>query len=187
MTGLPAHRVLFDEAAILRRVGQLASEIAPAVPEGLPFVLLCVLRGGMVFSADLARALARAGRVPRLELLGASLYRADGQPEARATLHGAVPDGLAGAAVLVVDDILDTGRTLGAVLHAVRRERPAWLRTCVLLEKPGLREPPLVADHAGFAAPPGWVFGYGLDSDGDHRSLPFLAVRESETPRPAET
>jgi hypoxanthine phosphoribosyltransferase len=175
---LPPHRMLADEASIARRVDELAGEIAAALPEGLDLVVVGVLTGGFVFTADLSRALVRHGKSPRVELAWASLYGPGNVAGERVQLIKDLPADIEGRAVLLVDDILDTGRTLALLRDRVAALRPAWLRTCLLLDKPGHRIEAITADFRGFYAPEGWIFGYGLDHDGDHRGLPFLAVLE---------
>ena len=83
-------------------------------------------------------------------------------------------------AVLLVDDILDTGRSLSLARDLVRAKGPSWLRTCVLLDKPSQRAAPIKADYVGFEIPDVWVIGFGLDAAGEGRALPYVAAVEPE-------
>ena len=83
-------------------------------------------------------------------------------------------------AVLLVDDILDTGRSLSLARDLVGAKGPIWLRTCVLLDKPSRRAVPIKADYVGFEVPDVWVIGYGLDADGKGRALPYVAALKPE-------
>jgi len=91
-----------------------------------------------------------------------------------------LPDGfpLEGADVLVVEDILDSGRTLLALKAHILAQRPARLRIAVLLDKPARREAPLIADYVGFQVPDRWIVGYGLDAEGLYRNLPYISFIE---------
>jgi len=83
-------------------------------------------------------------------------------------------------AVLLVDDILDTGRSLSLARDLVRAKGPIWLRTCVLLDKPSRRVVPIKGDYVGFEIPDVWVVGYGLDARDEGRALPYVAALEPE-------
>jgi hypoxanthine phosphoribosyltransferase len=85
---------------------------------------------------------------------------------------------LSGQAVLVVDDILDTGHSLAIVVEHLRRQNPTWLRTCALLDKPSRRLTPIKADYVGFEVPDVWLIGYGLDLGGEGRALPYVGAVE---------
>ncbi len=173
---LPVHRVLHDESAIAARVLALAAAIRRDIPDD-DLVLVGVLRGGLVFTADMARALTRLGASPRVELAWLSLYEADGAPRSAPRIVHEPRLDLRGRTVVVLDDILDTGRTLLALRTRLLAWQPADLRICVLLDKPSGRTEAIQADYVGFEAPDAWVFGYGLDTEGEGRGLPYLAVR----------
>jgi hypoxanthine phosphoribosyltransferase len=168
---LPPHRVLHDETALADCVRRLAREVRADAGEE-PFVLVGVLTGSFVFVADLARELSRLGAHPQVEMAWMSAYDADGRPAAEIACVRDVAVDVAGRGVLLVDDIADSGRTLRALGARLQARGPAWLRTCVLLGKRGC-----AVDYAGFEAPEGWVFGYGMDTEGEGRALPWLAVR----------
>lgn len=171
--------MLIDEETLARRVASLAAELHARCPPDAPLLLLGLLDGSFVFLADLARALARRGLDPRVELARTSLY--GGAREASrdvAVLHDS-REPLTGVAVVLVDDILDTGRTLATMVERTRARDPLWLASCVLLDKPARRQVKIAADFTGFEVPDAWVLGYGLDHAGAGRGLPYVAVLDS--------
>lgn len=169
------HRVLIDPQAIATRVEALAQAIVSDL-QGRPPILLGLLTGSFVFLADLARALSRSGVEPRVDFLAVSHYGTGTDPARPVRIEKGTALELAGQAVLVVDDILDSGRSLAYVVEHLRRQEPAWLRTCVLLDKPSRRLEPIKADYVGFEVPDVWLIGYGLDLDGEGRALPYVAA-----------
>lgn len=164
--------VLIDEAALAERVGQLAQQISTDY-QGCDLVLVAVLKGAVVFLADLMRRLTLPAEV---EFVSASSYGA-GTTSCGDVRISLPPDlALAGRHVLVVEDIVDTGRTLQALVSCLRAAGAASVRTCCLLDKPSRREVDFRADYVGFEIPDQFVVGYGLDFAGKHRGLPFVAV-----------
>lgn len=168
---------LYDADAIAARVRALAAEVEAAF--GADFVLLCVLNGAFMFAADLARALTLAGPRPRVEFATFKSYGTGMESSGKVHLMGELPDGLAGARVLLVDDILDSGRTLLTAKMMVEDAGAAEVRTCVLLDKPERRAAPIEADHVGFRIDDLFVVGYGIDYAEKYRCLPYLAYVET--------
>jgi hypoxanthine phosphoribosyltransferase len=167
-------RPLIPSEAIAARVRALGEQITRDYA-GKDLVLVCVLKGGFLFAADLARAI----DLPlRIEFLGASSY-GDGiasSGDVRVTLE---PEGpLAGCDVLVVEDIVDTGRTAARLLELLRAHAPASLKLCSLLHKPARAETPVGIDYLGFEIDDVFVVGYGLDHAGRHRNLPFVGMQD---------
>jgi hypoxanthine phosphoribosyltransferase len=167
----PALKPLISASRIQKRVRELASEIARD-HAGQELAVLALMDGAFVFVADLVRNLDLPGL--RLHFVRASSYGGHTTSSGRVEL-GAMPD-LSGLTVLIVDDILDTGRTLAAACRAL--SGAAVVKTCVLLDKPTRRvaEGLQVADYSGFTVPDVFVVGYGLDWDGRLRHLPDLRV-----------
>jgi hypoxanthine phosphoribosyltransferase len=162
---------LIRSAAIRRRVRTMARRIAADHADG-ELVLLALMDGAFCFVADLARAI--PGDRVRLHFVRASSYGA-GTTSRGAVELGALPD-LAGQRVVVVDDILDTGRTLATLVDRMRDRGANSVRTAVLLRKIGRQEVHIEPDYCGFTIPDAFVVGYGLDHNDDYRHLPHIGV-----------
>src|SRR5262245_62359041 len=165
-------RVLLSEEDIRRRVDLVAGDIARAY-EGRPLTIVGVLTGCLVFLADLIR---RLDLPLKIALVQASSYR--GRATTAGDLHvqdELLPD-LKGRHILLIDDILDTGKTLAHLVGHLKSLGVASVRTAVLLRKEGRQEVEIEPDFVGFTIPNEFVVGYGLDFDDEHRNLPFIAV-----------
>jgi hypoxanthine phosphoribosyltransferase len=169
-------RILFSEAEIVAGIDRVAREVTQAY-QGTDFTVVSVLKGSCVFASDLIR------RIPiplELAFLAASSY-GDGTTSGALEINF-IPAGneIEGRNLLLVDDILDTGRTLHALkLELVRRGAGA-VRTCVFLDKPSRRAVPLQADFRAFEVENLFVVGYGLDFAGRYRNLPYVASLRQE-------
>jgi len=183
----PAHPevagVVVSRDRIARRLEQIASEIAECYGEG-ELTILAVLTGSLIFLADLIRLLPLR---MRLDVVSVESYPGRATASRGAQLAGPLPDGLAGKDVLIVDDILDSARTLGVLTEAVAKVGPASLRTCVLLRKcrPDLPDR-LQPDFVGFDIGREFVVGYGLDFDNLYRNLPDVCVLAPRAGSPSE-
>jgi hypoxanthine phosphoribosyltransferase len=175
------HRVLFSEAVVATRVSELARTIQRDLPCSDP-IIIGLLTGSFVFVADLIRSASRLGLEPQVDFVAASHYGASTTSNGVVTIHKDVALDVRGRVVLLVDDILDSGRTLLLVRELLAARNPSWLRTCVLLDKPSRRVVEIKADYVGFEVPDYWVIGYGLDAGGEGRALPYVAVVEQELP-----
>lgn len=173
---LPHHirDVLFGEEEIRRRIGELAGRIA-AAQQGRPLVLIGILRGSFIFLADLLRALHPRTPGLRIDFMVCESYGAGTESSGRVRLAKDFGLDVTGTDVLIVDDILDTGRTLAFAADHARARGAASVRTCALLDKPSRRVVPFEADHVGFTVPDVFVVGYGLDYDHYYRDLPWIA------------
>lgn len=165
---------LFEADEIREAVEQLGQRIVRDYA-GKSLTVLGVLTGSIILLADLVRAV---DRPLTMGLIRASSYRGKATRSDSLTISDDVLPELEGRDVLLVDDILDTGRTLEALLARVRRENPASLRSAVLLWKQGRQEVEIEPDFFCFRVPDVFVVGYGLDYDGEYRQLPFLAALE---------
>jgi hypoxanthine phosphoribosyltransferase len=165
---------LFDEAAIARRVGELASAIAAAAPADV--TLVSVLKGSFVFAADLIRALHRLDLTPRIEFIHLSSYGHGTRSSGEVRLIGDVPANLAGRSIVLVEDILDTGRSLAFAKELLTDEGAVRVWTCVLVDKPSRREIEISADFTGFTVDDLFVVGYGVDYAEDYRHLPYIGT-----------
>jgi len=171
-------RVLFTRQQIARRVEELAGEIARCYedrPHGLTIV--AILSGAMIFLADLIRQLPMRMKIG---LITVSSYPGPSVASRGARVLQGLQVDVGGRDVLVVDDILDTGGTLRAVLGHLRTYEPASLRVCVLLRKPAKAPPDLRVDFVGFDVDDVFVVGYGLDYDDHYRNYPDIGVLRPE-------
>ncbi|MDA0654095.1 MAG: phosphoribosyltransferase family protein [Proteobacteria bacterium] len=164
--------VAYDEETIRRRVAELADEIAAALPGDV--LVVAILKGAAIFAADLLREMSRAGMEPEIEFLRLRSYGAGQWSSGDVVAVGAAPD-VAGRAVLLVDAILDSGRSLAAARRIVGEGGAASVHACVLVEKPG-RAVAVEADFRGFRAGSAFLVGYGTDAAEAHRHLPVLAT-----------
>lgn len=171
------HRVLFDEKTIAARIAELARQIHRDLPSPTP-VIVGLLTGSFVFLADLVRAGARLGCEPHIDFMAVSHYGAGTEATGSVKIYKETGLDLRRRAVLVVDDILDSGVTLRTAREYLLAREPEWLRICVLLDKPSRRQVEIQADYVGFEVPDVWVIGYGLDSAGEGRALPYIAAVE---------
>lgn len=162
---------------IADQVERLAKEIG-ADYAGKRLVLISVLKGSFVFLADLARALARTQKLKEIhiEFLGVSSYGSSTRSSGVVQITADVGHSIEGEDVLLVEDIVDTGLTLGYLLDNLQTRYPSSLKVCSLLKKnrPNVAGP--MVDYFGFVAPEEFVVGYGLDWAERHRELPYLAL-----------
>ena len=165
--------------AIAARVEQLAREIAKDLPVSDPLII-GLLTGSFIFIADLVRALARLNVESRIDFMAVSHYGSATESSGLVKIVKDVTLDVSGQSVLLVDDILDTGRSLSLARDRLAARSPMWLRTCVLLDKPSRRVVPIKADYVGFDVPDVWVIGYGLDAAGEGRALPYVGAVEPE-------
>jgi hypoxanthine phosphoribosyltransferase len=165
---------LFDERDIAVRVDELARLAASRLPGD--FVIVGLLLGSFVFVADLIRALNRLGCNPSVEFVRLSSYGLGRESSGDPRLVGNADLNLAGRAVLLVDDIVDTGRTLLHARDMLREKQAASVLTCTLLDKPSRREVSVEPDLVGFTVPDVFIVGYGIDYANQYRELPFLAT-----------
>ncbi len=179
MKNPPVKKRLFEAGALRARVAALAAEMAAGSP-GRPLTLIGVLRGSFIFLADLVRELHHNGVAVRIDFLTLESYGSGTVSSGVVHLAKDFPIEVAGSDVVLVDDILDSGRTLDFARRHVLARGAATCRTCVLLDKPARRVVPFEADFVGFRVPDVFVVGYGLDYDGWCREWPFLAELEAE-------
>lgn len=169
-------RVLYDAETIARRNGEMAREISGAGYRDL--LVISILKGSFVFAADLIRALHEAGMSPEVEFLSLSSYRAGTVSTGEVTVLRDIESDVAGRDVLLIDDILESGRTLAFARTMMQDRGARRVGIAVLLEKPGKRAQPIEADHVGFVCPDLFVVGYGMDVAHAFRELPFVGVVE---------
>ena len=166
--------VLITPRRLAQRVDEVAREIAAAGP-GENLVVIGILRGSFIFLADLVRWFSLNDLHPRIDFMIMESYGSGTTAQKEPTVTRDCTLDLAGADVVVVDDILDTGRTLQKAVAHLRAKGAQTVRSCALLDKPSRRIVPFEADFVGFKIEDAFVVGYGLDYDGRHRELPHIA------------
>jgi hypoxanthine phosphoribosyltransferase len=170
--------ILIDEAAIQARVKELGAEIASAYGGGEPLVLVSVLKGSLIFVADLMRAI--PGNVV-IDLMEVSSY-GGGNTESSGTVRilKDLSGTIEGRDVLIVEDIIDTGLTLNYLMGYLSGKSPRSIRIVTLLNKPARRLVDLKVDWTGFEIPDKFVVGYGLDFGETYRNLRYVGVLKRE-------
>jgi len=165
---------LFDEREIAVRVDELARTAADRLPSD--FVIVGLLVGSFVFVADFIRALHRIGCNPIVEFIRLSSYGLGQKSSGDVRLIGELELDLAGRAVLLVDDIVDTGRTLLYARALLHERKASSILTCALVDKPSRREVAIDLDLVGFTIPNVFIVGYGIDYAQEYRHLPFIGT-----------
>jgi len=158
---------MFTEDQIKARVRELGQEIRAVFGDG-EFTIISIINGAVMFTADLMREIDNPVRIRSY----GEQTKSVGAPQ----IVSSLTIDIKGRHVLLIDDILDTGKTITLVSGLVRKLNPASLRTCVLLDKIGRREVPFDADFVGFKIPDKFVVGYGLDFAERYRNLPCIGV-----------
>ena len=174
MTAYHINDILITPMELALRVDELAREIAAGGPSG-NLAVIGILRGSFIFLADLVRWFDHNGLRPRIDFMIMESYGKGTAPVREPVVTRDCSIDLTGADVVVVDDILDTGRTLQKAVAHLQAKGARSVRTCVLLDKPSRRVVPCQADYVGFAIDDHFVVGYGLDYAGYHRELPHIA------------
>ncbi len=169
--------VLIDAEAVQRRVMELARQISDDYRDKTP-LLVCILKGGIVFLVDLVKHL----DIPHsIDFMAVSSYGSGVRESTGAVrIIMDLEQDIAGKRVLIIEDIVDTGRTLHYIRNLLNARHPASLRVCTLLNKFERREVDVTLDYVGFDIPNKFVFGYGLDLDELFRNLPFIGVLKRE-------
>jgi hypoxanthine phosphoribosyltransferase len=181
MSGERQVEVLYKETAIAERTMALATEIAKAEPKDL--LVVAILKGSFMFAADLLRAMHRVGLEPHVEFFHLSSYREAIVSSGTVTILRDIESSVKDRDVVLVDDILESGRTLAFAKDLLAARGARRVLVCTLLEKRGKREVPVHADFVGFDCPDVFVVGYGMDVAHSYRELPFIGrvVTKGET------
>jgi hypoxanthine phosphoribosyltransferase len=166
-------RVLITEDALQARVAEMGAQISRDYA-GKDLLLVCILRGGVVFLSDLMRHVS----IPcHLDFMSVSSYEVGARSSNRSPrIMLDLREDIAGRNVLLVEDIVDSGYTFDHLLQMLRTREPASLKVCALLSKPDRREVHVHIDYLGFEIPDAYVCGYGIDADELYRNLPYIAA-----------
>lgn len=164
--------VLLSEEAIRRRIAEMGAEIS-ADYDGKDVVLVCVLKGAVIFFSDLARAMTCH---MEMDFLSISSYGNNTKTSGIVRISKDMDTSITGRHVLIVEDIMDSGLTLNHLTTILRTREPASLKIACLLDKPERRECDISPDYVGFVIPNEFVLGYGLDYEQRYRNLPYVGV-----------
>ena len=169
--------ILIDEKHLQDRIRELGEQISSDY-QGSELVLICILRGGVVFMVDLMRQITIPHQIDFMAVTsyGSGARQSGGSVRLSLDLKSDIHD----KNVLLVEDIVDSGNTIAYVLEFLQTRQPKSLRICTLLDKPERRETPVAIHYCGFSIPNKFVFGYGLDLDDYYRNLPFVGVVDAK-------
>ncbi len=166
--------VLLTEEEVDKRIQEIGDQISKDYA-GKEVHLVCVLKGGVFFLCELAKRIT----VPvSLDFMSVSSYGGDTKSSGVVKIVKDLDESIVGKDVLVVEDIVDSGRTLSYLLEMLHDRNPKSLRLCTLLDKPDRRVVDVNVDYTGFEIPDKFVVGYGLDYDQRYRNLPYIGVVE---------
>lgn len=166
--------IIIDEETLQKRIKELGHEITKSYPEGTELILICILRGAMIYMADLVRYI----NLPvSFDFMDVSSYGDSTESSGNVRIIKDLDDSIENKDVLIVEDIIDTGLTLKHIINILETRNPASIKTTTLLDKPDRREMKQVdVDFNGFEIPNKFVVGYGLDFAEKYRNLPFIGV-----------
>jgi hypoxanthine phosphoribosyltransferase len=163
---------IFSAEDIRSRLQTLAAEIAAKEPRNL--LIVPILKGSFVFAADLLRAIFSAGLAPEVDFLTLSSYRSSRSSSGQVSILRDLDLDVQGRHVILIDDVLDSGRTLAFAKDLIAARGAARIETCVLLDKQAPRAVSIEPDYCAFACPNVFVVGYGMDVAHRYRELPFV-------------
>ena len=168
-------KVLIDEEKLEKRVQEIATQIEEEY-KGKELTLICILKGSIFFTVDLAKKI--NGDV-RLEFIRVSSYNEGTESSGEIKMKLDLKDSIQGKDVIVIEDIIDTGRTLSYLIEYLKMKKPNSVKLCALLDKPDRRVVDVKVDYTGFQIPDKFVIGYGLDWDEKYRNLPYIGYIEA--------
>ncbi|GBF28377.1 hypoxanthine phosphoribosyltransferase [bacterium MnTg02] len=167
-----AVEVIFSAEMIAGRIDELAQDIARGHFDRL--MVVAILKGSFVFAADLLRALYKAGIQPEVEFISLTSYRGTTVSSGQVNIVRDIESDVKDRNILLIDDILESGRTLAFAKDLLAARGAHKVATCVLLDKPVARAADIAADFRAFECPDTFVVGYGMDLDHKYRELPFV-------------
>ena len=167
---------LISEKDIQRRIEELGAQISKEY-EGKEIIMLCVLKGGVMFMTDLAKRIT----VPmKMEFMAVSSYGDEYKSSGVVKILKDLDEPIDGKDVLIVEDIIDSGRTLSYIKNILEGRGPRSVKICTLLDKPAQRVVDVEVEYVGFTIPDSFVIGYGLDYKQYYRNIPYVAVNKGE-------
>ncbi|MDD7642635.1 MAG: hypoxanthine phosphoribosyltransferase [bacterium] len=167
-------RELISEEAVAKKIAEMGAQISKDY-EGDSVYLLCILKGGVFFTTELAKHIT----VPvNIDFMSVSSYGGETTSSGIVRIVKDLDTPIEGKNVLIAEDIIDTGRTLAYLMEHLKQRKPKSLKLCTLLDKPERRVSDVKVDYTGFEIPDEFVVGYGLDYDQRYRNLPYVGVIE---------
>lgn len=164
-------KILIEEEKIQQRVKELAEQITKDY-EGKELTLICILKGSTFFTVDLAK---RINNMLKIEFIQVSSYHDATTSSGNIEMKLDLKETIEHKDVMIVEDIIDTGRTLSYLIEHLKTRKPKSLTLCTLLDKPERRLYDVKVDYVGFQIPDKFVVGYGLDVNEQYRNLPYIA------------
>ena len=168
-------KVLISEEELQKRVKEIANQIQEEY-KGKELILICILKGSIFFTVDLAKNI--SGDV-KIEFIRVSSYNDGTESSGEIKMKLDLKDSIQGKDVIVIEDIIDTGRTLSYLIEYLKMKKPNSVKLCALLDKPDRRTIDVKVDYTGFQIPDKFVVGYGLDYDENYRNLPYVGYIEA--------
>ena len=168
--------ILLDKETIEKRVQELGAQLTKDYA-GKEVVMIGILKGAVVFYADLARAM---DIYMKMDFMGISSYGDAQKTSGIVRITKDIDSSITGKHVIIAEDIMDSGLTLSHLIRLLHERKPKSIRVCCLLDKPSRRECDLKPDYCGFTIPNKFVVGYGLDFQGQYRNLPYVGVLKPE-------
>lgn len=168
-------KVLIDEEKLQARIKEMADQIKKDY-QGKQITFICILKGSVFFTVDLAKKL---DADVRLEFIRVSSYGSDTCSSGEIKMKLDLKDSIQGKDVIVIEDIIDTGRTLKYLVEYLELKKPNSIKLCTLLNKEERRVCDVKVDYIGFDIPDEFVIGYGLDYDEKYRNLPYIGYFEN--------
>jgi hypoxanthine phosphoribosyltransferase len=166
--------VLIAEEDVDKKIREIAEKISKDY-EGKTVTLICILKGSVFFTCELAKRIT----IPvKLDFMSVSSYGAGTESTGRVKIIKDLDDSVEGKDIIVIEDIIDSGRTLHYLMTLLSSRKPNSIKLCTLLDKPDRRVVPVDVDYTGFNIPDKFVVGYGLDYDQNYRNLPYIGVIE---------
>lgn len=166
--------VLISEEEVEKRIRELAEQITKEY-EGKEIRLICVLKGSVFFTCELAK---RIELPVTLDFMSVSSYGNGTESSGRVKIVKDLDEPIDGENIIIIEDIIDSGRTLSYLMDMLNARKPASLKLCTLLDKPDRRVTDVKVDYTGFEIPDKFVVGYGLDFAQKYRNLPYIGVVE---------
>lgn len=165
-------RVLIEEEKLNKRIAELGAQISRDYA-GQEVTLICILKGSVFFTCELAKRIT----IPvALDFMSVSSYGSSTVSSGRIEVKKDLDESIENKNIIIIEDIIDTGRTLKYLLEDLRKRNPKSLKLCTMLDKPDRRVVEVATDYTGFEIPDEFVVGYGLDYDQKYRNLPYIGI-----------